>query len=304
MCHGVAADTVSRMPADLTVLFCVDPLTPRRVDAHFAAQAAMVRDLGGTVALIDHDALLTGDAPLAVRKVPRDVGPVWYRGWMIPSARYYDLAQALTARGTTLHVTPDRYRAAHELPGWYASFEAVTPQSVPTAWKPGEEPSQAQVAEWIAPLCSGSAIVKDYVKSRKHEWAEACFIPDAADIMHATKVIARMIELQDDTLQGGVVLRRFEDYEQADGRTVEARVWWVDGEPVLVSAHPDTPDRAPEPDLTAITPLIKELGCRFVTTDVARRDDGVWRVVEVGDGQVSDLASGADARVLFSALGR
>jgi len=79
------ADTVTGM-ADLTVLFCADPLTPGRVDAHFAPQAAVVRDLGGAVALIDHDALLAEDLQSAVRKVPRDAGPVWYRGWMIPSA--------------------------------------------------------------------------------------------------------------------------------------------------------------------------------------------------------------------------
>jgi len=299
----IRADTVTGM-ADLTVLFCADPLTPGRVDAHFAPQAAVVRDLGGTVALIDHDALLAGDLQSAVRKVPRDAGPAWYRGWMIPSAAYEDLARALAARGTPLRVTPDRYQAAHELPGWYANFAAVTPQSVWTPWKPGEEPSRGQIAEWLAPLGGGPAIVKDYVKSRKHEWAEACFIPDAADVEHATKVITRMIELQEDSLQGGVVLRRFENFDQADGRTVEARVWWVDGEPVLVSAHPDTPDQVVEPDLTAITPLVRQLGCRFVTTDVARRDDGVWRVVEVGDGQVSDLPLGADAGALFNALGR
>ena len=30
-------------------------------------------------------------------------------------------------------------------------------------------------------------------------------------------------------------------------------------------------------------------GSRFFSVDVAKRDDGVLRVVEVGDGQVSDL---------------
>ncbi|MFD0528379.1 ATP-grasp domain-containing protein [Kitasatospora arboriphila] len=45
------------------------------------------------------------------------------------------------------------------------------------------------------------------------------------------------------------------------------------------------------------------LGCRFVTTDLARRADGAgWRVVEVGDGQVSDLPRGADAASLYAAL--
>ncbi|MGH3858496.1 ATP-grasp domain-containing protein [Actinokineospora sp.] len=43
-----------------------------------------------------------------------------------------------------------------------------------------------------------------------------------------------------------------------------------------------------EPDLSGIAELVVKLGCRFVTTDVVRRDDGAWRVVEVGDGQVSD----------------
>ena len=44
----------------------------------------------------------------------------------------------------------------------------------------------------------------------------------------------------------------------------------------------------PAPDLDRVGPLVASLGCRFVTTDLAMRDDGVWRVIEVGDGQVSD----------------
>ncbi|MDJ0462379.1 ATP-grasp domain-containing protein [Streptomyces sp. H27-C3] len=41
-----------------------------------------------------------------------------------------------------------------------------------------------------------------------------------------------------------------------------------------------------------------------VTTDLAPREDGRWRVVEVGDGQVSGLPAGADATLLFDALTR
>jgi len=46
-------------------------------------------------------------------------------------------------------------------------------------------PNQQDVAGLAARLGSGPAIVKDYVKSRKHEWDEACFIPDLADLAHA-----------------------------------------------------------------------------------------------------------------------
>jgi hypothetical protein len=40
----------------------------------------------------------------------------------------------------------------------------------------------------------------------------------------------------------------------------------------------------------AIEAPVAKLGSPFVTVDLAQRDDGQWRVVEVGDGQVSDRA--------------
>jgi hypothetical protein len=140
------------------------------------------------------------------------------------------------------------------------------------------------------PLPPGSGIVKDYVKSRKHEWEQACFIPDLADAVGLTQVVQRFVELQEEFLAGGVVLRSFETFSKPESVAAEVRVWWLDGEPRLLTPHPDGPfERGSVPDLGQIGPAVQRLGCRFVTTDVALRSDGVWRVVEVGDGQVSDL---------------
>jgi hypothetical protein len=296
--------TLYSVLTELRVLFCADALTPTHVDGHFADQAATIRDLGGQVALIDHDALIAGHADAAVRRVPRDSGPWWYRGWMIPSTRYSELDQALGQRGTALRVPPDRYRAAHELPGWYGIFASVTPESDWMPWAPRVAPGETDVAPLTATLGSGAAIVKDFVKSRKHEWDQACFIPDVTDIAHATAVVARMVELQDEDLNGGIVLRRFEHYREVNGHTAEARVWWVDGVAVMVTAHPDTPGVVRQPEVGAIAPLVAALDCSFVTTDVAERTDGMWRVVEVGDGQVSDLPAGADPAALFERLAK
>ncbi|GAA2745695.1 ATP-grasp domain-containing protein [Kitasatospora cinereorecta] len=305
------------------IIVPADPLAPRRPDPHFALEARTVRELGGDVVLLDHDALLGGDAKEAVRRVPRGRGPLWYRGWMVPSDAYADLGEALAARDCTLLTTPAGYRSAHELPGWYGVFEGATPNSV---WlpctSPGAPPDAAALAGAAELLGGrGPAVVKDYVKSRKHEWAEACFVPDLADPAGLGRVVARFVELQGDDLAGGVVLRRYEEFVRDDGgRAEEARVWWLDGEAVLVGPHPDTPHLAAVPDLTAVRPLVRALGCRFVTTDLARRaggngtstgtrtsggndDDGAqWRVVEVGDGQVSELPRGADLAALLSAL--
>ncbi|MFF7037654.1 ATP-grasp domain-containing protein [Streptomyces griseus] len=280
-------------------LFCADPLRASRPDPQFADDLAAARAAGGRIALLDHDALLAGDAAGAVARVARDSGPYWYRGWMIPSGRYAELETALGARGCSLLTDAAGYRRAHELPGWYEEFEGLTPHSVWRAVVPGASPPTAEeLAGLAAPLGPGPGIVKDFVKSRKHEWHEACYVPELADRERLAAVVGRFVELQDTFLAGGVVLRAFEPFV-AGG---EARVWWVDGEAVLTTAHPDTPGRHPVPELPFVREAVGRLGLRWVTTDLALREDGVWRVVEVGDGQVSGLPAGAEAGVLFAAL--
>ncbi len=272
------------------ILYCGDPLNPGRVDAHFAPEAQEVRACGGAVGLIDHDALMRGDARQAVARVPAGLGNVWYRGWMLPGDRYAALAGALAERGTELLVTPERYRTAHELPGWYPAFADITPASVWRPTEPGELLAAQELAALAAPLPPGPGIVKDYVKSRKHEWERACFIPDLADAAGLARVVRCFVESQEEFLAGGVVLRGFETFAEPGSVAAEVRVWWLDGEPRLLTPHPDSPfGRGPVPGLDHIGPAVRRLGCRFVTTDVALRTDGVWRVVEVGDGQVSDL---------------
>jgi hypothetical protein len=112
-------------------------------------------------------------------------------------------------------------------------------------------------------------------------------------------VAARFRQLREDEFTGGFVLRRFEHFAGA-----EVRTWWVDGVCRLVGPHPDTPEDNPpaDPDLSPIAPLIAALGLPFVTVDLTRRTDGVWRVVEVGDGQVSDRPITTTAEHLVAIL--
>ncbi|WP_069884893.1 ATP-grasp domain-containing protein [Streptomyces luteocolor] len=284
-----------------------DPLRAARPDPGFAPEAEAARACGAEVALVDHDALLAGDAAGAVGRVPRGSGPYWYRGWMMPVARYEELSQALAGRGCALLTPSAAYGRAHELPGWYdvVAEASLTSRSVWCAAAPGAPPPAGRLAELVAPLGPGPGIVKDYVKSRKHEWDEACFVPDLTDGARLSTVVERLFALQDESLAGGLVVRAYEPFV-AGG---EARVWWLDGEVLLVTAHPDTPERLPSPELDGVRAAVAALGCRFVTTDLALREDGRWRVVEVGDGQVSGLPRGARgagsmgaADVLYAAL--
>ena len=102
----------------------------------------------------------------------------------------------------------------------------------------------------------------------------------------ARRVAERLRELRGDDLVGGLVVRRSERFTGA-----EARTWWVGGRCALVTAHPDTPDERPE-----------GVDAAFVTVDPVGRDAGVRRVVELGDGQVSDRPSSIPAADLVGAL--
>ncbi|PSK93753.1 hypothetical protein CLV63_116160 [Murinocardiopsis flavida] len=277
-----------------------DPLRPARADPHFHAEADTARSLGAPVALLDHDALLNGRPQDAARRIPAGLGPTWYRGWMIPAHRYTELADTLAARGSPLNVPAPAYRSAHELPGWYPHFTGATPASAWCAAAPHTPPGPERLAALAAPLGPGPGMVKDYVKSRKHEWDDACYVPDLADTATLHRVAARMVRLQGDDLCGGVVVRVFADLTGA-----EVRVWWIRGRPAAAGAHPDTPEQAPAlatAATDAVAPMVQALGHPFVTTDLAASPDGAWTVVEVGDGQVSDRPATLDPAVLLAPL--
>ena len=278
------------------VLFLVpaDPLRPRRADEHFAAEAAAARDAGHQVALIDHEALTEpGGAGRAVARVPDGGAAAVYRGWMLASSYYAALADALAAKGAALRTGAGQYRQAHELPGWHRALAPVTPAA---AWTEGDGEQEFHAA--CARLGPGPAVLRDYIKSLKHYWHQAVYSPDTTDRAAAWKVAARFRELREEEFTGGFVLRRYEQLTSA-----EARTWWVGGTCRLVTAHPDTPgDLPPDINLAPFAPLISSLTLSFVTADLALRADGTWRVVELGDGQVSDRPASTEPATFIKAV--
>ena len=93
----------------------------------------------------------------------------------------------------------------------------------------------------LRPFGSAAVVVKDFVKSRKHEWAEACFIPSASDRAAVERVVRRFLELQGDDLSEGLVFREFADFEPL-GRhpksgmplTKEFRLFFLDRQPLPI----------------------------------------------------------------------
>lgn len=292
------------------ILFCSQPFSPREVDADFAEEYAAAKSVGSSTALIDHTRATEGDAPGAVRHVPMEPATAVYRGWMMRVHHYAAFHAALSARGASLVNDPDAYRFCHHLPESYSALEGDTPL---TTWLPVQGPVDLrQVFERLRPFGSGSIIVKDFVKSQKHYWNEACFIPNAEDRPAVERVVRRFIELQGEDLNEGLVFREYVPL-QIIGRhprsamplAAEVRTFWLDGE--LLLAHPywgnlATPPAPPPSDW--MRHVASRVRSRFFTMDVALREDGRWTVIELGDGQVAGLPDPGLAKRLYERLGR
>lgn len=291
----------------MRILFCSDPVNIGQVDPSYAAEATAAAQAGFTVSRVDYEALVDERDPRrAVRKVePGDEVGI-YRGWMLRPERYRELYDALAGKGIRLINTPEAYVHCHHLPESYAVIEGLTPKSV---WLPADVDTD-RLRDALRPFGDAPLILKDYVKSRKHEWAEACFIPRASDLEAVGRVVRRFRELQGDTLAGGLVFREFVEFESA-GRhpksgmplAREHRLFWLDGRLLLSFPYwsdlGQTGDGPPPGTFDAVAAKIRS---RFFTMDVAKRKDGAWMIVELGDGQVAGLPDDSSAEAFFAAL--
>ncbi len=293
--------------APARVLFCAHPLQRGAPDPVYADEAAAATSAGLPHALLRIEPLVgRADATLATRGVPaRAPGPALYRGWALAPDRYAALHAALATKGDLLLSSPDAYRHVHWLPECY---DAIAQWTARSAWLPERELSVDRAVALARDFGQRPLLVKDYVKSRKHEWAEACFIPDATDAAAVKRVVSRFLDLTGGELQGGLVLREFLDLEQVGKHARSGmplarawRVFWLDGDPILVAPYWPEVEGDPPPVAT-FAPAAARVRSRFFTMDLARRSDGGWIIVELGDGQVAGLPEAADPVVFFRAV--
>ena len=294
----------------MLVLYPLDPLEPARPDDLYAAEAAVADGLKIPWSLIDHDEVVRGDVDRAIRRVPSRPSPVTgaYRGWMMTAERYGLFHEALAARGVRLVNDPAAYRHCHHLPESYPVIEGNTPRSV---WLPaaGEVDTEAVMA-LLRPFGDAPLVLKDHVKSQKHAWDEACFIPSASDRQAVERVVRRFLDLQGPELAGGLVFRQFVEFEPVGQHsrsgmplTLEYRLFFLDGRPLLCTGYWEEGEyRGEGPPVGRFAALAAGVRSRFFTMDVARRKGGEWLVVELGDGQVAGLPEKADVEAFYRGL--
>ncbi|MBA3936233.1 MAG: ATP-grasp domain-containing protein [Planctomycetes bacterium] len=298
----------------MLVLFPNDSRQPRSPDSDYRAEWDACLALGFRTAVVDHDELLRGDAIRALRFLPGPDGDpgVLYRGWMMRVEVYGAFTAALRERGFEQVTSPDSYRICHHLPDSYPFIETMT---APSTWieaalaLPGGSPDWGAITSAAAQLGPGPAIIKDWVKSQKHAWSTACYIPNANDPDAVKQISARFLELQGEMLVGGLVFRRFVPLLQRgihprSGMPLgaEVRSFWVRGRAVVLSDYWAEAPVGTLPDLAEFSPIAAKIPSPFFTMDLAQAQDGHWFIMELGDGQVAGLPDGVRPESLFRSL--
>jgi hypothetical protein len=298
------------------IIFCADPLRPRHPDPLYAAEYEAARATGFVVELIQYEALVEDhDANRAIHSIlstgRREMGI--YRGWMLTPEDYQRLYDALAETGIDLINTLAMYRHCHYLPEWYPSIQAHTPQTVWLVTGPDVEMEAAYQS--LAIFGDRPVILKDFVKSRKHEWFEACYIPAAADRAAVERVVRRFLALQGPDLAGGLVFREYVPLEPLgmhprSGMPLakEYRLFWrkvrchLGGQRIFACAYWDADITDPLPPAELFADVARQVQSRFFTMDVAQQLGGEWIIVELGDAQVSGLPENADVTAFYRAL--
>jgi hypothetical protein len=247
-------------PEMLQFIFPAHPLDRRRPDEIFGQQVEAFQAAGYTVSLIGEDVIHEGARLRGIAARSRVV----YRGWMLTPDEYERLVAAIDAVDAVAFISKPEYLAAHYPPHWYPLIADFTPET-------RVYPVDVDIERELRALGWDSFFIKDYVKSLKT--SVGSLVRDPSEI---ARVLEEMAHYRGE-IEGGICVRRVEDFlPDTEERffVINALPYASDGSDVI-------------PDVVRI--CAERIPSKFFSVDVVRRKDGELRVVEVGDGQVSDL---------------
>lgn len=293
-----------------TIIFPSDPDASYKPDFAFADECDAARAAGFDVAFFNLGIHFGGEPEF--RKLPDIPSSIVYRGWILTEENYKSLAVGLYQAGAhQLITTPKSYGIATNLPQWYPSIGSLTPRSF---WiKDAEEPKK--IAEEVKRNTYGQPLIlKDYLKSRKHEWNDACFIPDSWDVENVARVITNFKKLQGDSLWGGLVFRDYIKFKElrkhpTSGSPIIHEVrqfYFSDGKkpvPFFQNNYwPDYDQEVETPPQHVIESVGEKVNLPFFVVDFGLTEEGYWIPIEVNDGGSAGLPNVKNAPKFYLAL--
>jgi len=263
---------------DMQFVFPADPLNSKKIDAYFKPQADALAAYGQYALYSVEEAKLSG---------VRQDQTVVYRGWMLDQFQYISLESLILINGGKPLTYFEQYINTHHLPNWYYLLKDLTPQTVcyPKGWLSDTDDAEYLVKELTKLNWPEGFFLKDYVKSLNTNGGS--HVHQAVD---APRVVEMMTKYRG-TLEGGLCVRRYEHFYG------EERYFVVKGK--VFTKAPESPAWSTFLE-GVLTDIASRIDSPFFSIDLALNDKGKLRVVEIGDGQVSDLKEGWTPAMLTS----
>ena len=300
----------------MNILFCDDPFESKpSVDTDYEAEFVAAKLNGFTTHLFSYESLIKDkDAEFATRRIKHSdtLQKIIYRGWMLKPNQYATLYNALLKKKYKLINSPTEYQNCHYLPDSYKFINGNTPKTI---WLTVEnlQVNYDQVFVDIGAFGNSPLIVKDFVKSQKHYWDTACFIPMATDKDKVKSVIEKFVELQNTDLNEGLVIREFIELNDLSVHSKsgmplkqEYRLFFLNGQVLACYDYWEEGEYSADehPPLDIFRDIGNIIESNFFSMDVAKTKKGEWIIIELGDGQVAGFPDKADRLQFYELAGQ
>lgn len=291
----------------MRIIYCDCVFDNKTIELDYENEKKSAVNAGFDFSLISFEELTSNNVSAALRYVNEQELKEFaiYRGWMLRYNEYENLYYGLLNKNIELINSPLEYKHCHYLPESYNKIKSKTPKS---SWtKKLDTDSVLKLANEFG---ESAIIVKDYVKSEKHNWKDACFIPKASDSDKVKSVVDKFLELRGESLNEGLVFRKFEELEFLKEHskskmplTKEFRIFFANKQIVKIYNYWDEGEYGnSKPELDDFLAIAKNIDSNFFTMDVAKKKNGDWIIMELGDGQVAGLPENANRNDFYNKL--
>lgn len=246
----------------MNFLFPSDLVNHKQVDESFALEYEALRAKAHHCHLLNSEEWESG----SVKVYPKllDSSVLVYRGWMMTPSDYQRLVKGVEVLSGKLLISAEQYRLCHHLPNWYKYCQQHTPKTVFTDKNIDFEPLLNEL-NWQ------NYFVKDSVKSLTTERGSMAKTAD-----EVRQVIAD-IEKFRGGIEGKICLREVEDFQPNS----EERYFVYKGKLYARDAEMTMP--------SMLFDIANKIDSPFFSVDIIYNRDNEPRLVELGDGQVSDI---------------
>jgi hypothetical protein len=249
-------------------LFSASPLDQKMIDPEFQDQAIALKQAGFNTSVISFE-----NETIYARPNFAEDEVVVYRGWMMSDREYDILAEQTDLMGGKLLTSKEQYYATHYIPNWYPRLMTLTAETFIFTDMVNLADDVSVYLEEQKDMGFRKFLLKDFVKSLKTGGGSV--VTDPKQI----PAVLENMEKYRGSIEGGVCVRFWEDFVPSG----EKRFFVIDGKFYGQEFSFDT--RA----MSVLIRVAREIESPFFSVDLAQRTDGLFRVVEIGDGQVSDL---------------